>query len=67
MAKPVDGNPVENNSAKNNPLEKKPLEKTPLEKNKVPEPISIGEAFIYWLKLGFISFGGPAGQISMMH
>jgi chromate transporter len=23
--------------------------------------------FIYWLKLGFVSFGGPAGQISMMH
>ncbi|MCP4074894.1 MAG: chromate efflux transporter [Gammaproteobacteria bacterium] len=32
-----------------------------------PDPVSFGEAFIYWLKLGFISFGGPAGQISMMH
>ncbi len=25
------------------------------------------EAFKYWLLLGFISFGGPAGQISIMH
>ncbi len=32
-----------------------------------PDPVSFQEAFIYWLKLGFISFGGPAGQISMMH
>ena len=32
-----------------------------------PDPVSFGEAFVYWLKLGFISFGGPAGQISMMH
>ena len=31
-----------------------------------PHP-SFLEAFFYWLKLGFISFGGPAGQISMMH
>jgi chromate transporter len=31
-----------------------------------PHP-SFGEAFRYWLKLGFISFGGPAGQISIMH
>ena len=29
--------------------------------------MSFSEAFFYWLKLGFISFGGPAGQISMMH
>ena len=35
--------------------------------NPPPKPVSLGEAFIYWLKLGFISFGGPAGQISMMH
>jgi chromate transporter len=26
-----------------------------------------GEAFGFWLKLGFISFGGPAGQIAILH
>ena len=32
-----------------------------------PPTPTLGEAFQYWLKLGFISFGGPAGQIAMMH
>jgi chromate transporter len=32
-----------------------------------PAQPTLGEAFGYWLKLGFISFGGPAGQIAIMH
>jgi chromate transporter len=33
----------------------------------MPPPVSFWEAFRFWLKLGFISFGGPAGQIAIMH
>jgi chromate transporter len=32
-----------------------------------PRVVGFGEAVQFWLKLGFISFGGPAGQISIMH
>ena len=32
-----------------------------------PAAVSLSQAFWFWLKLGFISFGGPAGQISIMH
>ena len=30
-------------------------------------PVPFGDALMFWLKLGFISFGGPAGQIALMH
>ena len=29
--------------------------------------VSFADAFRFWLRLGFISFGGPAGQIAIMH
>jgi chromate transporter len=29
--------------------------------------VSFSEAFWFWRKLGFISFGGPDGQIAIMH
>ena len=32
-----------------------------------PARPSFGEALRFWVKLGFISFGGPTGQIAIMH
>jgi chromate transporter len=31
------------------------------------KPVGFWEAFWFWIKLGFINFGGPAGQIAIMH
>ena len=39
----------------------------PDEASAAPAPVSFAEALRFWLKLGFISFGGPAGQIAIMH
>lgn len=32
-----------------------------------PAIVSFKEAFKVWVKIGFLSFGGPAGQIALMH
>ncbi|MDP1782876.1 MAG: chromate efflux transporter [Hydrogenophaga sp.] len=35
--------------------------------NRRPAPVPFAEAFRFWFKLGCISFGGPAGQMAIMH
>ncbi|KAF0812679.1 Chromate transport protein [Andreprevotia sp. IGB-42] len=32
-----------------------------------PAAVSFWQALLFWLKLGCVSFGGPAGQIALMH
>ena len=32
-----------------------------------PVAPTFGDAFRFWLKLGFVNFGGPTGQIAIMH
>lgn len=39
---------------------------SPIETDAPPAP-GFGEALGFWAKLGWISFGGPAGQIAIMH
>ncbi|MDZ4076093.1 MAG: chromate efflux transporter [Hylemonella sp.] len=42
------------------------MSKTAIE-DSAPSPVSFWQALRFWFKLGFISFGGPAGQIAIMH
>ncbi|WP_201493462.1 chromate efflux transporter [Rubrivivax sp. A210] len=44
-----------------------PATLAPLAASTPPAAVGFAEALRFWLKLGFISFGGPAGQIAIMH
>ncbi len=44
-----------------------PIAEEPAAPTAAPAAVSFAEALRFWLKLGFISFGGPAGQIAIMH
>jgi chromate transporter len=39
----------------------------PLNTVQPPAPVSFAQALKFWLWLGCVSFGGPAGQIALMH
>jgi len=32
-----------------------------------PSPVTLAEATRFWFQLGWVSFGGPAGQIALLH
>ena len=38
-----------------------------IDAQQAPASVTLRQALPFWLKLGFISFGGPAGQIAIMH
>ncbi|MGL4605746.1 MAG: chromate efflux transporter [Iodobacter sp.] len=40
---------------------------SPVQNTTAPSSVSFWQAFLFWFKLGWISFGGPAGQIAIMH
>jgi chromate transporter len=44
-----------------------PTEPPPPVPTQAPPPVRWGQALLFWLKMGFISFGGPAGQIAILH
>jgi chromate transporter len=45
----------------------KNTEPNSIDTNIPPQAVSFWEALRFWAKLGFVSFGGPAGQIAIMH
>jgi chromate transporter len=47
--------------------EERTMEASTVASTHAPDRVGFAEAFRFWLKLGFISFGGPTGQIAIMH
>jgi len=43
------------------------VQESTLQDAAVPHPVPFSEALRVWLKVALLSFGGPAGQISVMH
>ena len=39
----------------------------PADPDRAPAPPGFGAALRFWFQLGFVSFGGPAAQIALMH
>lgn len=50
-----------------NPLVGATQDTSPHDSTAPERGVSFAEALRFWVKLGFISFGGPAGQIAIMH
>ena len=46
---------------------KPPSERRRVAAESAPAPVTLARALAWWLWLGCISFGGPAGQIAVMH
>ncbi|MFZ4649432.1 MAG: chromate efflux transporter [Rubrivivax sp.] len=45
-----------------------PLQGPPDEEGgRPPRPVGFGQALRFWFRLGWVSFGGPAGQIALLH
>jgi len=44
-----------------------PRNPLPTRREEAPAPVALGQALRLWLKLGLLGFGGPAGQIALMH
>ncbi|HMP90867.1 MAG TPA: chromate efflux transporter [Kiritimatiellia bacterium] len=38
-----------------------------MDRNKIPPHPTFAHALVVWVKIGLLSFGGPAGQIALMH